>query len=643
MKRSSASKVVTSMFGFDRPDKQDDKSLLKDGLRTVSRILYAAGGLHDKHLSVAYSDGQSVNEVGGRVVYLDSDVVIKPRQEFQDYDVRNDVLVGSALVGANAKLTADAQFYDSLQEEDENIKRIYQSTEFRASEMRVENEAPGLAPYLDTRSDYYVDDKFVQMLNDAVQQPETHSEVACALLNNALLHRNAGNVIDMGVYTEAVNEAVGRLERCDKSQVRHQEATEIVNWFREMFDPEPPPPPPSGGGGDEDQDQDEDQQEGQGGGQGDEDQEDQEQQEGKSPNGGSGDSDGDGDGDSDGQPNEQPAKPDMSGANQKFDKELTAVSGEVKNETGNSKAVKAVCGQPAKGKDKPGEGEIGLEIGEDMPCNGWGDEVEPATITVGRVATGSVDEYEAIKANVRVGIRALVNKLAWTAQLPTMTEHGYRSGDLDEGSLSNLFLHDPLPAVFQRTEITARPDVAVGIMVDESGSMSGRKIVSARSVAVMLTEAFNQIAGTRIRVWGHTTGDYRGDECKVIPYVTAQSKSPHGIVTMQARSGNIDGAALWYAAQELAKFDADAERRILFCISDGLPSGGQEDGVEYNRRKAEASRNIGVEVFGIGILNAYSDHVGERLFGKDAFCVFPDVESAGQVIGAFITRVVNRL
>jgi nitric oxide reductase activation protein len=129
----------------------------------------------------------------------------------------------------------------------------------------------------------------------------------------------------------------------------------------------------------------------------------------------------------------------------------------------------------------------------------------------------------------------------------------------------------------------------------------------------------------------------------VIPYVTAQSKSPYGIATMQARSGNIDGAALWYAAQELAKFDADAERRILFCISDGLPSGGQEDGVEYNRRKAEASRNIGVEVFGIGILNAYSDHIGERLFGKDAYCVFPDVESAGQVIGAFITRVVNRL
>lgn len=628
MKRTSASQVVTSMFGFDRVEKTDQKAILKDGLRTVSRILYAAGGLHDKHLSVAYSDGKSENEIGNRMVYLDSDVVLKPREGFDDYDVRNDVLVGSALVGANVKLTADAQYYDNLQEQDENVKRIYQSTEFRASEMRVEREAPGLAPYLDTRSDYYVDDQLIQMLNQAASEPETHSEVACALLNNALLHRNVGESVDMCVYAEAVNEAVGRLERCEQSPKRHAEAKAIVDWFKEMFDPEPPPPPPSGGG-DQDQDGEQDEQDGSGG------------QGGQNDGEPDGECNGEGNGDGEGNGN-APAKPDMSDANKKFDKELTAVSGEVKNETGKSKMVQAVNGQPDQRNGQVSEAKRGVEIGEDSPANGWGDEVEPAGISVGKVASGNADEYNQLVADVRVGIRALVNKLSWTAQLPTMTEHGYRSGDLDEGALSNLFLHDPLPAVFQRTEITARPDVAVGIMVDESGSMSGKKIHAAKRVAVMLTEAFNQIAGTRVRVWGHTTDDW-DNICEVMPYVTAQNKCPYGLAKMQARSGNIDGAALWYAAQELAKYDADAQRRILFCISDGMPSGGQEDGVEYNRRKAEAARNLGVEVFGIGILNAYSPQVGERLFGKDAFCIFPDVESSGQVIGAFITRVVNRL
>lgn len=612
MRKQSASKTITSMFGWDRPDKIDDKSLLKDGLRTASRILYAAGGLHDKHISVAYSEGASINTVGGRMVYLDSDVILKPRKGYTDSDIRNDVLVGAALVGANAKLTADANFYDGLHEPDEAIKRVYRTTEFRASEMRVEFEAPGLVDYLDTRAEYYTEPKVVDELTEAAQNPETHSEVACALLNNAMLHRTAGEAVDMGVYTEAVNEAVGRLERCGKSRDRHAEAKAVVEWFREMFDPEPPPPPPSGGDGED---------ENEGGGSG-------------SPGDGEGQPGEGQPGDGDGEPGDgTPAAPDLSNVNAKFDKEITAVSGEVETQTGGDKIVAACQGQ---GKNS----EKGIEVGEDCPCNGWGDEVEPASTDILPVNVGNQAAYDAVKSEVRVGTRALVNKLSWTAQSPTMTEYGYRSGDLDEGGLTNLFLNDPLPAVFQKTEIMARPDVAVGIMVDESGSMSGGKIEAARRVAVMLTEALNQVAGTRVRVWGHTSGM---TNCQVMPYLTAQHRTPYGIASMQARSGNIDGAALWYAAQELAKHDEDAQRRILFCISDGMPSGGQEDGVAYNRRKAEAARNIGVEVFGIGIENAYSATVGERLFGKDAYCILADVESAGQVIGAFITRTVNRL
>ncbi len=680
--RRSASKIITSMFGFNQSKHKDEASLLKDGLKTVSRILYAAGGLHDKHLSVAYSDGGSYNQVGGSVVYLDSDVVLRPRKGFEDYDIRNDVLVGSALVGANIKLTADDRIYEFVEEEEEdkNISRVYQSTEFRASEMRVEKEAPGLTPYLDSRSDYYVDDKIIKALNTAAQEPETHSEVACALLNNALLHRNAGSVVDMSVYTESVNEAVGRLERCKDSKQRHKEAIEIVNWFREMFDPEPPPPPPNGGGDNDDQSQDDDQnQDGQGqGGQGkddDQSQDDDQNQDGQGQSGQGQDNQGqdnddqnqDGQGQSGqgqggqgqggqgkdnqnqsgqgqgGQPNDsngQPTKPDMSGVNKKFDEELTIVSGAVNSDTGRHEVVKAISGQPGQGQSKASEPERGIEIGKDAPCNGWGDEVEPASIYVSPIAVGSKEDYDQIRSKVLVGIRALVNKLSWTSQEPDMTEHGYLSGDLDEGALSNLFLHDPLPAVFQRTETIVRPEVAVGIMVDESGSMYGEKIRAAQRVAVMLTEAFNQVSGTRVRVWGHTAGCA---DCQIIPYVTALHKSPHGISTMMSRGSNIDGAALWYAAQELTKFDSDAKRRILFCISDGAPSGGKEDGVKYNRRKAEAARALGVEVFGIGILNAYTPELGERLFGKDAYYIFPDVESAGQVIGAFITRVVNRL
>jgi len=642
--RTSASKVITSLFRDERKNLTNETAILKDGLQTVSRTLYAAGGLHDKNLSVAYSNGESINSVDGKVVYLDSDIVLNTRKGFEDYDVRNDVLVATALVGANVKLTANGKYYDTLQEEDENIARIYKSTEFRASEMRVEHEAPGLVTYLDTRAEYYFDDELAENLNGLASEKETSSTTACALLNNVLLHRESANAVNMHVYSEAVNEALGRLERCKNSKNRHEESAEIVAWFKELFDKEPPPEEePENPDGDEESDQDgekespegsgEEQdpfQDGSGSGEQDDDEQDGDQ-------GGSGSGSGN---DSKSGKGSSPSDKAVQEANAKFDKELTSVSGQVDTETGDSKSVAATLGQPDKdGSTKPGQQAV--QIGEGQPCNGWGDEVEAAGITVGPIEIGSKDKYDQIKLQVQSGTRALVNRLAWTSNQATMTEHGYRSGDVDEGSFTNLFLQDTHPAVFERTEIIERANVSVGLMIDESGSMSGAKIMQARQVAVMLTEAFRQIAGTKVRVWGHT--EYRNNMAHILQYMTAQNQTPYGLANMDARSGNIDGAALWYAAQELVKHDSDSERRILFCISDGLPSGGREDGVAYNRKKAEAARKIGVEVFGIGIANAYPASVGEALFGPDAYCILSDVESAGTLIGSFITRVVNRM
>ncbi|MBS1722529.1 MAG: VWA domain-containing protein [Armatimonadetes bacterium] len=655
--RKTASQTLTGMFAWDKADRQDKQALLKDGLRTVSRVLYAAGGLHDKHLSVAYSTGASENSVGGRVVFLDSDILLQDKPGF-DEDASNDVLVGSALVGANVKLTADAEVYSDVNatEKDENVKRVYNTTEFRAAEKRIEDEAPGLADYLDNRADYYLDPELVQALNDAAASEETSSEVACALLNNAMLHRGSAAQVEMGPYTEAVNEAIGRLERPDNSTARHETAQEVVAWFKELFDPEEPPPPPQGGGGDDDQDENDDQQESQGGGgsgqsgegdnEGEPDENEGEPNDGDNPDG-DGDKESDAD-NGDGKP--KPAGPDMSEANSKFDKEMTVVQGTVENETGDSKAVVAIAGKPDDG-DGDGDGKPGgaVDIGDDQPSDGWGDEVEPIAVRVEPHQRGNHASYEALKNELAVPIRSLFNKVSWTAQLPTMTEHGYRSGDLDEGGLSNLFIGDPRPAVFQRTEVFSRPDVVVGVMVDESGSMGGPKVEAAKRVATILIEAFRKVAGTRIRLWGHSTAweggrYYEGAElCVIYPYHTVADSDLSGVPGMKGRANNMDGAALWYAAQQLMLHDSDAQRRILFCVSDGAPGGGPVDGVEYNFRKAEAARKLGVEVYGVGIQNAYNEQTGTRLFGKEAFCILPDVESAGTVIGAFLTRTVNRL
>jgi hypothetical protein len=534
---------------------------------------------------------------------------------------------------------------------------MYYGAEFQAADARVDVEAPGLGTYLDSRGDYYLPPEVVKELGEAATNEQTHSDVACALLTNLLMHREAAKQIERGVYDEAVREGFARVAQCQDSPARLREVKALREWFKEMFDPEEPPPPPQGGGDDEDeqepQDQDEQEQEPQ---EGDDEQDGKPEDGGDDPqNGDQGDDDGEGNPDDDGQPEDgdqqdgdgagdgdqegengkpklsdhgKPIKLDKSG--EAIDAELSLIQGEVE---GNEEVQAAI---QLAGEDQ------GLDEGEECPAVGWADEVEPWTVRSEQAKPA--DGYAEVVSAMTAQIRALVNKLQFTTDTPHVHEYGYRSGELDEGGIDKLFMGDRNPAVFMQTEVFERPPISVGIMVDESGSMSSNhNYEQARKVAVLLTEAFAQVAGVRIRVWGHST-DWGDTDTIVYEYVTATNgglANKSRLAGISARSGNYDGAALGFAADQLALHDADCDRRILFCISDGLPGGG-EDGVTFNRYKAEQARRNGVEVYGIGVQNAYDAVRGAGLFGPNMFCVLDDVESAGAVISSFIVRMVNR-
>lgn len=588
--------------------------------------MYAAGGLSGRSLKVAYSDGKTSNQLDQRTVFLDPNVVTNTREGY-GYDEVNDVLCGAALLGANSKLTADADTFNSATKlEDEWVKRMYYGSEFQAADARVDAEAPGLGTYLDARGGYYLTPEVASELSGAAADPQTSSDVACALLSNLLMHREAANAVERGVYDEAVREAYGRLAQCAGSSARLSEAKNLREWFKELFDVEqepPPPPPPCGGESEDEQDAKPEDQDEQEGGQEGEDEQDAQPDEG----------DQDGEGEPELSDEGEPVKLGLTG--EAIDKELSLIQGdavEVELKDGGSMDdVMAVCG----------EGQA-LEEGEDEPANGWGDQAEPWSVRV--VDTPKRAGYESMVAELQPQIRVLVNKLQFTTQTPHVQEYGYLSGDLDEGGIEKLFLGDRHPAVFMQTEVFERPPIAVGLMVDESGSMnSSEKYIQARKVATMLAEALAQVPGVRIRIWGHSSEGYHQD-CTVYEYITATNGGLAGrskLAGISARGENYDGAALGYAAEQLNLHDADCDRRILFCISDGMPSGGT-DGVTYNRFKAEQARRSGVEVYGIGVAGAYNETRGAELFGPNMFCVLSDVASAGSVISSFIVRMVNR-
>ena len=122
-----------------------------------------------------------------------------------------------------------------------------------------------------------------------------------------------------------------------------------------------------------------------------------------------------------------------------------------------------------------------------------------------------------------------------------------------------------------------RTDIAIVILVDESGSMSGsNRITHARSASIILHD-FCKGLDIPVAIYGHT--EY--DDVELYAYAEFDSidnKDQYRLMDMSARCGNRDGAALRYAAERL--MTRPEAIKLLIIISDGQPAGENYYGTE---------------------------------------------------------------
>lgn len=113
------------------------------------------------------------------------------------------------------------------------------------------------------------------------------------------------------------------------------------------------------------------------------------------------------------------------------------------------------------------------------------------------------------------------------------------------------------------------PRMKVGVVVDESGSMSSDdRYIYARAAAIALYEIFENISQMDIAIYGHSTRS----NVEIFPYVDFGIKERNvkqKLCNIQARSGNIDIVPITCMAENLLK--ENGEIKLLFIITDGLP------------------------------------------------------------------------
>jgi nitric oxide reductase activation protein len=209
---------------------------------------------------------------------------------------------------------------------------------------------------------------------------------------------------------------------------------------------------------------------------------------------------------------------------------------------------------------------------------------------------------------------------------------------LDDGSLDKLALREQQPAVFERKEITAIPDVAIGILVDESGSMGGLQEQQARLVCIGLYEAFRKLRGLKLMVLGYTDGN---GLC-MMDHFSLTSPNPECISNICSMGGTPTNWAMEESIKKLCISYPEAKQRYLFVITDGSPNGGRSAMKHCHDISIWGKQRFGVNTYGIGVAGAPNQQTGEYTFGKGKFVCLPDVATSSRVIATFLARVTAK-
>lgn len=206
---------------------------------------------------------------------------------------------------------------------------------------------------------------------------------------------------------------------------------------------------------------------------------------------------------------------------------------------------------------------------------------------------------------------------------------GHKSGKLNAPGFSRILVNDP--RVFKRKQEHQAKDTAVSLLVDNSGSMSGQRILTAMSAAYALSSTLDRV-NIQHECLGFTTA-YQGkpgsgydfykiehesrklgvEYSRIVPLrITifkdfAERLTPpvrHRFADMAYNQpnmmSNIDGEAVQIALNRLQT--RKEQRKVLLVLSDGMPAGGvPNDLYSHLHKVVEDAEKQHVEVIGIGI------------------------------------------
>lgn len=301
-------------------------------------------------------------------------------------------------------------------------------------------------------------------------------------------------------------------------------------------------------------------------------------------------------------------------------------------------AEKAACEQL--------ENERLQELNDTAKSISYGNIHEGVNVCVHRIASVDddlVDQYNAVSTPLLNISRQLQKSLI--QQLKDNRRGGKQTGLLMGRRLDAHTLHRNDGKVFYKNALPNEiPALAVGLLLDESGSMAScDRATYARASAIILYD-FCRNLDIPVMVYGHSTGYSYSDGHSVDLHSYAEFDSidnddRYRMMDISARGSNRDGAALRFVADQLSKRPEDV--KILILVSDGQPA----DSGYYGTAAEEDLRGVKQEYVRKGILfvaAAIGDdkEAIQRIYG-DSFLDITDLNQLPVKLTAVLKRHIR--
>lgn len=194
--------------------------------------------------------------------------------------------------------------------------------------------------------------------------------------------------------------------------------------------------------------------------------------------------------------------------------------------------------------------------------------------------------------------------------------------------------------IFRVRQTVDRKRLAVGLLLDASGSMEGTRSEQAFQAAVLFAEAFAHDPRVDLHVYSHTSPAPDPNACLIRTLLTPRNPQLETLGTYQAENGNFDYLAISTCHEMLQRNSPRQVKRVLIVVSDGMPCGGDNLGKTPEAMTVDAvrtARTAGTLVLGIGI----DGHNVAELYGERWTLNIKDCQELPSRLGNLLVRVLR--